>query len=197
LGCSYKTLYRQGRKSRSLKSDAFYHNFLKHAKSSSGLSGIGKQGKMRRSEKEIKDPGEIEAILQAAQVCRIAMAEGDVPYIVPVNFAVSAGCLYFHCATSGRKIDMLRKNHTVCFEVDMPGDLVRNESACSWGMKYRSVIGFGQADFIEHAAEKKQALDILMKKYAGNDGFSYDDDQLDKVCVIGVRIDTISGKRSD
>jgi nitroimidazol reductase NimA-like FMN-containing flavoprotein (pyridoxamine 5'-phosphate oxidase superfamily) len=151
---------------------------------------------MRRSEKEMKDPAEIEAVLQAALVCRIAMAVGDVPYVVPVHFAVSAGCLYFHCAASGRKIDMLHINPTVCFEVDMPGDLVSGKTACSWGMKYRSVIGFGQAAFIEHASEKKQALDILMKKYAGDDNFSYDDDWLDKVCVIGVRIDKITGKRS-
>jgi nitroimidazol reductase NimA-like FMN-containing flavoprotein (pyridoxamine 5'-phosphate oxidase superfamily) len=152
---------------------------------------------MRRSDKEIKDPGEIEAILRAAPVCRIAMANGDAPYVVPVNFAVSAGFLYFHCAATGKKIDMMRRNRKVCFEVDIPADLVRGGSACSWGMRYRSVIGFGQAAFIEHAVEKKQALDILMKKYAGDDNFSYDDDWLDKVCVIGVRIETITGKRSD
>lgn len=152
---------------------------------------------MRRSDKEINDPKEIDDILQAAQVCRIAMAAGDRPYLVPVNFAVSGGCLYFHSAASGKKVDVIRENPSICFEVDIPGDLISGETACSWGMKYRSVIGFGQADFIENAAEKKQALDILMKKYAGNDVFSYDNDQLDKVCVIGVRIDTISGKRSD
>ncbi|HNZ11540.1 MAG: Pyridoxamine 5'-phosphate oxidase [Deltaproteobacteria bacterium ADurb.Bin151] len=152
---------------------------------------------MRRSEKKIKDPGEIEAILLAAPVCRIAMANGDAPYVIPVNFAVSSGFLYFHCAATGKKIDMMRRNCNVCFEADIPGDLVRGGSACSWSMKYKSIIGFGRAFFIEQAAEKMRALDILMKKYAGNDNFSYDDEWLDKVCVIGVKIDKISGKRSD
>jgi hypothetical protein len=150
---------------------------------------------MRRSDKEIKDPREINALLHAAPVCRIAMASGGHPYMVPVNFAVDGGHLYFHSAKSGKKIDMLRDNASVCFEVDMPGDLVRGEKACSWGMKYKSVIGFGQAYFIEEAGEKRKALDILMKKYSGRDSFEYDD-ALDKVCVIGVKIETLSGKRS-
>ena len=119
---------------------------------------------MRRSDKEIKDPKEIDAILQAAPVCRIAMAEGCSPYIIPVNFAVNNSHLYFHCAQFGRKIDLLRNNAAVCFEVDIPGDLVMGETACSWGMTYKSVIGFGQAYFIEGAEEKKKALNILMKK---------------------------------
>jgi uncharacterized protein len=151
---------------------------------------------MRRSDKEIKDLEEIDAILRDAPVCRIAMAAGDHPYIVPVNFAVSGGHLYFHSATAGKKIDMLRKNSAVCFEVDIPGDLVSGETACSWGIKYKSVIGFGQAYFIEGTDEKKKALNILMKKYAGRDFFSFADDALDKVCVIGVRIENISGKRA-
>lgn len=151
---------------------------------------------MRRSDKEIKDPRERDAILQSAPVCRIALASGDRPYIVPVNFAVSGGHLYFHCAKAGQKIDMLRKNPSVCFEVDIPGDLVEGEQACSWGMKYASVIGFGQAYFVTGADEKKKALNTLMIKYAGSDSFPYSDDALDKVYVIGVRIEKISGKRS-
>ncbi|MHB8138497.1 MAG: pyridoxamine 5'-phosphate oxidase family protein [Smithellaceae bacterium] len=151
---------------------------------------------MRRSDKEITDPKEINDILQAAPVCRIAMAAGGRPYLVPVNFAVSGGCLYFHSAVSGKKVDMIRENPSICFEVDIPGDLVSGETACSWGMKYKSVIGFGQAYFIEGAGEKKKALNILMKKYAGQDSFSFTDDKLDKVCVIGVKIEILSGKKS-
>ncbi len=151
---------------------------------------------MRRSDKEIKDPEEIEAILQAAPVCRVAMTTDNHPYIVPVNFAVSGGHLYFHCATSGKKIDILRKNNAVCFEVDLPGDLVTGEAACSWGMKYKSVIGFGQAYFIEGADEKIKALNILMNKYSGRGSYAFANDALDKVLVIGVRIQTMSGKKA-
>src|SRR5512140_1677148 len=136
---------------------------------------------MHRSEREIKDPAEIDAILRTAPVCRIAMAAGGRPYVVPVNFAVNCDHLYFHCARKGKKIEMLRDNPSVCFEADIPGDLRGSETACSWGMRYKSVIGFGESYFIEDRSEKKKALGILMKKYAGGDSFSYDDAILDKV----------------
>jgi len=152
---------------------------------------------MRRSEREIKDPIEIDAILQAAPVCRIAMAAGGRPYVVPVNFAVSGHHLYFHCSRRGKKIDMLRDNPSVCFEADIPGDLRGADTACSWGMKYQSVIGFGEAYFIEDGGEKKKALGILMKKYTGGDSLSYNEAILDKVLVIGIRIESMSGKKSD
>ena len=86
---------------------------------------------MRLREKEISDPQTIDAILQSALVCRIALAAGNAPYVVPVNFAVKDGVLYFHSALSGRKIDMLQQNASVCFEVDFPGDLIAGEKACS------------------------------------------------------------------
>ena len=151
---------------------------------------------MRRADKEIKDRKKIDAILAKAICCRIALVDGDCPYIVPVNFAVSNDHLYFHSAKEGRKIDILRKNNSVCFEMDIEGEIVKGQIACSWGMKYVSVIGFGQAFFIEDNAGKKKALDILMEKYAGKSGFSYANEELDKIIIIDVKIDTVSGKQS-
>ena len=78
----------------------------------------------------------------------------------------------------------------------MPGGLVENELACLWGMKYKSIIGFGTAYFIESREETIRALDLLMKKYSGRELFSYTDQALEKVLVIGIKIDNLSGKRS-
>jgi uncharacterized protein len=151
---------------------------------------------MRRNDKEIKDPNEIKRLLQEPSVCRLAMTDGYAPYIVPVNFAVEGGVLYIHSAKTGKKIDILRNNPSVCFEMDIPGDLVEGERACQWGMKYKSLIGFGKAIFMESGEEKKKALDVLMNKYAGRGDFSYADEALDKVLVIGIQIEGISGKKS-
>jgi uncharacterized protein len=76
--------------------------------------------------------------------------------------------LYFHSAKEGKKIDIIRKNNQVCFEMDVEGEIVKGQKACFWGMKYVSVIGFGQAFFIEDNIGKRKALDILMKKYASS-----------------------------
>ena len=151
---------------------------------------------MRRTDKKIKDNRQIDEIMRKASCCRIALADGNYPYIVPVNFAVSNKHLYFHSAKEGRKIDILRKNNFVCFEMDVEGEIVKAENACFWGMKYLSIIGFGQAFFIEDNTGKKKALDLLMEKYAGKSGFSYADNELDKIIIIDVEIDKISGKQS-
>lgn len=151
---------------------------------------------MRRMEKEIKENQEITAIMQKAEVCRIALVDGDCPYIVPVNFAVHENHLYFHSAMEGKKIDILRKNNKICFEMDVNTEIIKGKDPCSWGMKYLSVIGLGQAFFIENYGEKKKVLDLLMEKYAGTDSFSYNEKIFKKVLVIGVRIEKISGKKS-
>jgi nitroimidazol reductase NimA-like FMN-containing flavoprotein (pyridoxamine 5'-phosphate oxidase superfamily) len=151
---------------------------------------------MRGADKEIKDYQEIAAIMKKAIVCRISLVDGNCPYIVPVNFAVHENHLYFHSAMEGKKIDILRKNNKVCFEMDVSIEIIKDKDPCSWGMKYLSVIGFGQAFFIKKSNEKKKALDLLMEKYAGTDSFSYNETIFKKVLVIDVRIEKISGKKS-
>jgi uncharacterized protein len=151
---------------------------------------------MRRADKEIKDYQEIAAIMKKAIVCRISLVDDDCPYIVPVNFAVHENHLYFHSAMEGKKIDILRKNNKVCFEMDVSTEIIKGKEPCFWGMKYLSVIGFGQAFFIENPGEKKKVLDLLMEKYAGTDSFSYNEKIFKKALAIDVRIEKISGKKS-
>ena len=151
---------------------------------------------MRRSNKEITDSKEIEAIMGNAAVCRVALADGNYPYIVPVNFVVRNNYLYFHSSPEGRKIDILRKNNQVCFEIDVDIETVKGDSPCSWGTRYLSVIGFGQAFFLESTNEKKQALNYLMEKYSGKKAFSYKAEALEKVAVFSVKIEKITGKKS-
>lgn len=151
---------------------------------------------MRRSDKEITDRREIDAIMEKAAVCRLALSDDDYPYIVPVNFALRNNCLYFHSAREGRKIDILRKNTRVCFEMENDIQIITGDLPCSWSARYRSVIGWGRAFFLEDAKEKKQALDYLMEKYGGKQPFAYKAEAFEKVAVIGIRIEKITGKKS-
>jgi nitroimidazol reductase NimA-like FMN-containing flavoprotein (pyridoxamine 5'-phosphate oxidase superfamily) len=151
---------------------------------------------MRKREKEVRDKHAIESVMKRATICRIGLSENDVPYVVPLNFGYKDNCLYFHSAKEGKKIDMMRKNNTVCFEIDVDNELVRAENPCKWSMKYYSVIGFGKAFFLEDSREKRQALNIIMEHYAGKSSFEYPEMALDSVAVIKVEIDSITGKRS-
>ena len=151
---------------------------------------------MRRKEKEITDRVEIEDIMLKAQVCRLGMADGSRPYIVPLCFGYRDSTLYFHTAREGKKLDILRKNREVCFECDVDQELIRSEKACQWGMKFRSVVGFGKASLIEDPVVKRKALDIIMEHYAGPSSFDYAEKVLGKTVVIKIDIESMTGKKS-
>ncbi len=82
---------------------------------------------MRKANQEITDPEIIEEILGGAEICRIAMADGDVPYLLPFNYGYRDRCIYIHSAPSGKKIDLLKKNGSVCFEVEQMARIIPRE----------------------------------------------------------------------
>jgi nitroimidazol reductase NimA-like FMN-containing flavoprotein (pyridoxamine 5'-phosphate oxidase superfamily) len=122
---------------------------------------------MRRTDREITDHFEIESILNDAAVCRIGLADGDEPYIVPVCFGYMDNTIYFHSAMAGKKIAMLEKNPQCCFEVDQCDGIIQTECPCATEMRYQSVIGFGRASFIKDTEEKKTGLTCIMNHYGG------------------------------
>lgn len=150
---------------------------------------------MRRTEKEITDESAIVAIIENAQVCRLAMVDGNTPYVVPLCFGYRDRSLYFHSALKGYKIDLLRKNPNVCFELESAAEAMAAEEACSWGMRYRSVVGFGQAVFIESTDEKRRALGIIMAQYDGKT-YPFPDNKINATAVFKVKIESMSGKQS-
>ena len=82
---------------------------------------------MRRTDREITDLIEIESILNDAIVCRIGLADGGEPYIVPVCFGYLDGTIYLHSAMAGKKIcDDLKKIPRCCFEVDQCDTIIQN-----------------------------------------------------------------------
>ena len=151
---------------------------------------------MRRKEKEIIDKSQIESIIRKSMVCRLGLADNGTPYVVPLCFGYDNGALFFHSAKEGRKIEILKKNNQVCFEFDIAPEVKAGKTACAWGMKYRSVIGFGKASFIEDPAERRKALDVIMRQYADGD-FEYSDKSFEKALMIKVEIESMTGKKSN
>ena len=150
---------------------------------------------MRRKDKAIVELAEIEEILRKALVCRLGLTDGNRPYIVPLSFGFKNNTLYFHSAPEGMKIEMLRKNSKVCFEFDLDHQLVADEEACKWGMKYRSVIGFGKASIIEDIREKREGLNAILEHYSGRT-FDYPEAAVNGTLVIKVEIESMTGKKS-
>lgn len=150
---------------------------------------------MRRKEKEITDRSEIEAVIKKALVCRLAMADENGPYIVPLCFGFRNNTLYFHSATHGKKLDILRNNPRICFEIEGDCGIRSGDRACEFSMRYSSIIGFGTAEFVEEPGAKRDALDVIMAQYS--DGkFTYTESVIKKTAIIKVDIDAMTGKAS-
>ncbi|NLG25795.1 MAG: pyridoxamine 5'-phosphate oxidase family protein [Clostridiales bacterium] len=154
---------------------------------------------MRRADREIADFAEILSILDRCLVMRLAMVDGDLPYLVPLNFGWEAEgealTLYFHSAQAGRKLDILRKNPNVCFEVDLDHRVVEGRRACEYGFAFASAIGQGVAEMLDDPAEKKRGLDAIMRRLAGDGPHTYDDAVLARTAVVRVRVSQLAGKR--
>jgi hypothetical protein len=186
---------------------------------------------VRRKEKQIRDPAELRRLLETAVVCRLAFAGGpaaaagdpagcSIPYLVPVLFALEGGALegalpgahlYVHSAREGRKIDLLRANPRVCFEVESEVGLVIGKAPCDWSVRYRSVIGWGRASLVDDRRERRRALDLLVRKYeavaapaelrgaaaeAAGAPPAYREAALEATAIIRIDIEELTGKAS-
>ena len=150
---------------------------------------------MRREDREIVDEKEIEAIIKRAAICHLALCHDNQPYIVPFNFGYKDRCLYFHSAREGRKIEMIRSNGNVCFELDIDHKINRRGLACEWSFGYKSVIGFGKATIIDDPLGKRHGLGIIMSHYSKR-AFEFSDDKIKNVLLIKIEIESMTGKKS-
>jgi nitroimidazol reductase NimA-like FMN-containing flavoprotein (pyridoxamine 5'-phosphate oxidase superfamily) len=151
---------------------------------------------MRRQDKELKDPAVIRATLEAAPVVRVAMVDGDRPYLLPFSFVVEGDALFVHSAAHGRKLEILRRNPNVCFEVEADVAVVLHRNPCDVGVAFRSVVGVGTVSFVEDPAEKERVLRLFVDKYAPKSGREMPAHEIAKTVVWRVAIDRVTGKRS-
>jgi nitroimidazol reductase NimA-like FMN-containing flavoprotein (pyridoxamine 5'-phosphate oxidase superfamily) len=153
---------------------------------------------MRRKEREVSDLSAIEEIIARCKICRIGLSENDIPYIVPLNFGYMKGrpsCFYFHCANTGRKIDMIAQNNKVCFEMDTDHKLTDGDAACDFSMLYTSVMGSGKIYIVTEEEERNSGLNCLMKQYTGKDNYSFKPSTMGRTTILRLEIGEISAKQ--
>ena len=154
---------------------------------------------MRRSDREITDTAEILNIIEKCDVCRLGLAENNIPYIVPLNYGYEyldgKLTLYFHAAKVGKKLDIINKNPFACFEMDCSHNLIEADDACEYTMEYESVIGNGMIHLCVEKSEKVKGLKQLMNKYVKERDFSFPDQMIDSVVVFKLEVEEFTGKR--
>ena len=129
-------------------------------------------------------------------VCRIALADGIDPYVVPMNYGYGDGSLYLHSAPEGRKIEIIKQNGRACFEVSDSIEIIPGNAACEFGTRYRSVIGFGNIQIVESIDKKRGALEIIMAHCYAEKDWNFLENMVRRVVVLELRIESMSGKKS-
>lgn len=151
---------------------------------------------MRRAKQEIKDQKALEEILEGAEICRLSMLDGELPYIIPVNYGYRQGHIYIHSAPSGKKIDLLKNNKLVCFEVEDTVEIVKGPEACDWTTRYRSVVGYGTVEILSDEYSKQEGLEVIMAQHGAPELIKFDAKNMNRMVILKLKITSLSGKQS-
>jgi nitroimidazol reductase NimA-like FMN-containing flavoprotein (pyridoxamine 5'-phosphate oxidase superfamily) len=139
---------------------------------------------------------EMEDIINEAEVCTVAMVNGNSPYILPFNFAYKEETIFFHCDVEGFKLDLLKKNPAVAVNFNTGNELFyrHKQVGCSWGMKYKSVNASGNIEFIEDYDTKYSVMKMFMQKYAG-ENYEFSEPSIKNVVIMQLKVKEFTGKK--
>ena len=153
---------------------------------------------MRRKDREVTDFNEIVKIIDACEIVRIGLSDGDYPYIVPLNFGYEVVdeqiYLYIHGAMAGRKYEMLQKNPHCSFEMDIALEMDCMEDIKDVTMRYKSVMGKATAKFLEGEEKQRAIDDILMGRHEETKNFDYNRAAVARTAMIQLKVTEVSAK---
>ena len=159
---------------------------------------------MRRKDREITDVARIQSIIGDCTDVRLAMLDNGAPYIVALNFGYELTdgtlTLYFHGALEGKKIDALKRDPAVYFQMHCGGAPIVGsvDNPCAFGWKYKSVAGSGIARFIDAPQAKAHALDrIIAHTFKSDRTYDFPQNALSKTCVFAVDCTDFTAKQRD
>lgn len=154
---------------------------------------------MTRRELEITDRNEIIEMLDKSKVLHLALVDDGMPYIVPMNYGYEMDengklVMYLHGATTGYKLDIIRKNPVCCFELECDVTPFEGKVACQYGTAYASLIGRGKIEIVENVDEKISMLSKFMKTQTGKD-FAFNERLVSIVSIMKIEVNEYSAKR--
>ena len=153
---------------------------------------------MTKRELQITDEAQIRKILDTAKVLNLGLAVDNEPYVVPMNYGYAMDgegklTVYLHSSLKGKKLDMIRQNPRVFFELDCDLTPFEGKLPCQYGLSYSSVMGRGTATIVEDVEEKQKALTLLMKTQTEKD-FSFNERLVSIVAVIRIDVAEYTAK---
>ena len=127
------------------------------------------------------------------------MCENNIPYLVTLTHGYDSNknAIYFHCSTEGKKIDILRKNNLVWGQALIDKGYVPGK--CDH--LYTMAQFMGNITFIEDIAEKRHALEIMIKQQEKIPEEvikkQITERSLKRINISRIDISYLSGKKSD
>ncbi|MCI8537914.1 MAG: pyridoxamine 5'-phosphate oxidase family protein [Oscillospiraceae bacterium] len=151
---------------------------------------------MRRN-RQLLSQADSAAVLDRGGSGVLALSGDDgYPYAVPLSYVRQKDKLFFHCATTGHKLDALQRSDKASFCV-IDQDQVVPEAYTTW---FRSVIAFGRLRILEDEGEQRKALTLLAQKYAPEAGEEGLEQEIGKaagrLCVLELSIEHMTGKEA-
>lgn len=155
---------------------------------------------MRKKDREITNTEDLLNIIEKCDSCRLGFCYNNIPYIVPMNFGYTYEndqlILYFHSGLEGKKLDMIKLNNNVCFQMDCALELVHDSIPCRYTMRFESIMGQGKIFILTEEREKIEALQHVMKHYAPNKTFDFEEKHARIILGLKLVVEEFTGKRS-
>lgn len=153
---------------------------------------------MRRKDIEITDLEVMKRILKSAKYMTLALCANNKPYLISLSHGYDEknNCIYFHCATEGKKLTYLKSNNVVWGQVLI--DYGYAEGECDH--LYASVQFSGKVTFINKLEEKIQAMKCMINQLDQNPEaliLRLNSEKLNQKTTMGrIDLDYMSGKKS-
>lgn len=151
--------------------------------------------KMRRNKQALSMEESIAVLNNGTSGVLAVSGDDDYPYAVPLSYVYYDSKIFFHCATSGHKLDAIAKNRKVSFCVIDKDNVMPQE----YTTYFRSVIVFGKARILDNEDEKRSAFEVLAAKYSPDHErgrMQEIDKQFKQVCLVELTIDHMTGKEA-
>lgn len=162
---------------------------------------------MRQAGRQLRSAGQLHDVVEACQTVRIACADEEGLFIVPMSFGYDWAdpeeidadeprlALWVHSAGAGRKADAFDREPRVAIEMDVQDGVIPGTYACAYSYAYRSIMGTGTIHRIQGTEAKRYGLTRIMQHLAPEASAGFTDQALARTNIYCIDIDHFTGKQ--
>jgi nitroimidazol reductase NimA-like FMN-containing flavoprotein (pyridoxamine 5'-phosphate oxidase superfamily) len=151
----------------------------------------------RHADRADYDRSTIDAILDEALFCHVAVMHEGSPRVIPTIHARAGDTLFIHGSNASRTLRTLKDGSEICVAVTLLDGIVFARSAFNHSMNYRSVVVYGTAREITDPDEKWKAQEALVEHVAKGrsaDARMPNEKEMRQTTILAVSLEEASAK---